>query len=172
MSTMNFIGIIERYHEHRNAIQDLLASIITGIAEEPIYHDKKTQCKAMKCLTSNYPFVDLLYVLDKVGIQISDNVAVSSKSQLAYLGKGFGNVKVFGEWLPALIIAYRAEMGNHRPAYPAFSKPNVTISPSNLSSAPAQSFGGVPAEHSRVRVSLMIYSCQVAIASANVGLAW
>ena len=88
MSTMNFIGIIERYHEHRNAIQDLLASIITGIAEEPIYHDKKTQCKAMKCLTSNYPFVDLLYVLDKVGIQISDNVAVSSKSQLAYQGKG------------------------------------------------------------------------------------
>jgi hypothetical protein len=88
MSTMNFIGIIERYHDHKNAIQDLLASIITGIAEEPVYHDKKTQCKAMKSLVANYPFVDLMYVLDKEGIQTSDNIAVSSKSQLAYQGKG------------------------------------------------------------------------------------
>ena len=45
MSSMNFIGIIERYHDHRNAIQDLLISIITGIAEEPIYHDKRRNAK-------------------------------------------------------------------------------------------------------------------------------
>jgi len=88
MSTMNFIGVIERYHDHKNSIQDLLASIITGIAEEPVYHDKQTQCKAMKCLVANYPFVDLLYVLDKNGVQISDNIAASSKSSLAYHGKG------------------------------------------------------------------------------------
>lgn len=88
MSTMNFIGVIERYNEHKNSIQDLLASIVSGIAEEPVYHDKKTQCKAMKCLVANYPFVDLMYVLDENGIQTSDNIAVTSKSRLAYQGKG------------------------------------------------------------------------------------
>ena len=74
MSPMNFIGIIERYHDHRNAIQDLLISIITGIAEEPMFHNKETRCKAMQALAKRYPFVDLLYVLDKVGIQINDTL--------------------------------------------------------------------------------------------------
>lgn len=88
MATMSYISIIQRYHDYEQAIQDLLASIMVGIAEESVFHDKDTQCKAMRCLGETYPFVDLLYVLDNNGIQISDNVAVSSKSPSAYLGKG------------------------------------------------------------------------------------
>ena len=88
MATMSYISIIQRYHDYEQAIQDLLASIMVGISEESVFHDKETQCKAMRCLGETYPFVDLLYVLDSDGIQISDNVAVSSKSPSAYLGKG------------------------------------------------------------------------------------
>lgn len=88
MATMSYISVIQRYHEYEHAIQDLLASIMVGISEESVFHDKQTQCKAMHCLGETYPFVDLLYVLDNDGIQISDNVAVSSKSPSAYVGKG------------------------------------------------------------------------------------
>lgn len=88
MATISYISIIQRYHEYEHAIQDLLASIMVGISEESVFHDKQTQCKAMHCLGETYPFVDLLYVLDNNGIQISDNVAVSSNSPSAYIGKG------------------------------------------------------------------------------------
>jgi hypothetical protein len=88
MATMSYISVIQRYHEYEHAIQDLLASIMAGISEESVFHEKDTQCNAMRCLGETYPFVDLLYVLDKDGIQISDNVAVSSNSSSAYLGKG------------------------------------------------------------------------------------
>ena len=36
MSTMSYISVIERYHDHRKAIHELLDSITTGIADEPI----------------------------------------------------------------------------------------------------------------------------------------
>ncbi len=88
MSTMSYISVIERYHDYREAIHSLLGSILAGILEEPLFHDKKNQCKAMQCLGERYPFVELLYILDAQGIQISDNVAVSSKHPAAYAGKG------------------------------------------------------------------------------------
>lgn len=88
MSTLNYINVIERYHEYREAIHNLLASILSGIAVEPVFHDKDKQCKAMKSLGDKYPFINLLYVLDENGIQIGDNIAVSSSDPNAYTGKG------------------------------------------------------------------------------------
>lgn len=87
MSTMSYISVIERYHDYRSAIHGLLGSILAGISEEPLFHDKATQCKAMHCLGERYPFVELLYVLNNKGTQISDNVAVSSRHPAAFTGK-------------------------------------------------------------------------------------
>lgn len=88
MSGMSYISVIERFHEYENAIHGLLGSILSGIAEDPIFHDKATQCKAIECLGKRYPFVELLYVLDKAGVQAGDNIAVSSQHPAAYAGNG------------------------------------------------------------------------------------
>ena len=39
-------------------------------------------------MDESYPFVDILYVLNNDGIQISDNIATTSKDCMAYKGKG------------------------------------------------------------------------------------
>jgi len=88
MSTMSYISVIERYHDYRDAIHELLASIASGIAETRILKDKTQQIEAMQMLGHTYPFVDLLYVLDKSGVQISDNVGISATHEYAYTGKG------------------------------------------------------------------------------------
>ena len=88
MSDVSFIGVIERYREFKPAIEQFLQSILSGINEEPMFHHKQTQCKAMSLIGDSYPFVDLLYVLDANGIQISDNITTSNKDCLAYHGKG------------------------------------------------------------------------------------
>lgn len=43
MSTMSYISVIERYQEYRNALSELLASIVTGISDERILHDPEVQ---------------------------------------------------------------------------------------------------------------------------------
>jgi hypothetical protein len=88
MSNISYVSIIERYQEFKSAIQQVLLSILSGINEEPMFHSKETQCKAMSFIGTTYPFVDILYVLDSNGIQISDNITRSSKHCLAYKGKG------------------------------------------------------------------------------------
>ncbi len=88
MSTMSYISIIERYHEYRAAIQELLASIITGIADKRLLDDVDAQQKSIQCLVQHYPFVDLLYTLDGSGIQTSDNINTHGKIIAASDGKG------------------------------------------------------------------------------------
>ncbi len=88
MSTASYISVIERYHEYHSAIHELMTSILSSIGEEHVLDDKLTQCKAMERLGETYPFLELLYVLDANGRQISDNVAIDSKHCAAYQGKG------------------------------------------------------------------------------------
>ncbi len=85
---MSFISVIERYHEYREAIQELLASIVTGIADARLYGDPRALRQAMACLTQHYPFVDLLYTLDPTGVQMGDNVASSERHPAAAEGRG------------------------------------------------------------------------------------
>ena len=42
----------------------------------------------MQCLGKIYPFVELLYVLEETGTQISDNIAKTGEHHAAYKGKG------------------------------------------------------------------------------------
>ena len=88
MSTMSYISVIERYHEYRHAIHELLGSIITGIADEPVFSEKEKRCKTIQSLRNHYPFVNLIYVLDEKGTQVGDNVATSSQDKGAYRGDG------------------------------------------------------------------------------------
>ena len=86
MSSMSYLSVIERYHEYRSAIQELMGSIVTGVLEARIFSDPELQRDVVKGLGRQYPFVDLLYVLDAQGRQLSDNIS-GDKHQLG-MGKG------------------------------------------------------------------------------------
>lgn len=88
MSTASYISIIERYHEYRDSIHELMASMLNSLGEERILEDKQAQCRAMERLSEAYPFVEMLFVLDGNGIQISDNITITSKHPCAYSGSG------------------------------------------------------------------------------------
>ena len=86
---MNYISVIERYHEYQTAIHELMASIVTGIFDYRLIDSEEGLVKAMKWLHGNYPFVDLIFTLDENGIQTSNNVTWKNFSDQKYnKGKG------------------------------------------------------------------------------------
>ncbi len=74
MAEMSYISVIERFHEYRSAIHELLASILSGILEEKLFYELKFQQKTIDYLDSTYPFVNTLYTLDNDGRQTSKNI--------------------------------------------------------------------------------------------------
>jgi len=88
MSTASYISVIERYHEYQTAIHDIMASIVTGLAEERLIHNKETRVQAIKSLAKHYPFIEMLFILDKDGIQKGDNITASKESPGIYNGDG------------------------------------------------------------------------------------
>ena len=86
MSNMIYISVIERYHEFKAAIEQMLISILSGVNEEPMFHNHKTQCKVIGDIAESYPFLDMLYILDEKGIQISDSRLVDRLRNICVLG--------------------------------------------------------------------------------------
>ncbi len=74
MSDMSYISVVERYHDYGETLRELLASILTGIADQRLLDNEAKQKKAIKCIQEHYPFIDLFYSLDPDGMQISDNL--------------------------------------------------------------------------------------------------
>jgi len=88
MSTASYISVIERYHEYKSAIHDIMASILTGLAEEQLIKNKQTRIKAMQTLGKRFPFVEMLFVIDKNGIQQGDNITANRDHPAVYSGDG------------------------------------------------------------------------------------
>lgn len=75
MSKMSPIVVIERYEEHRSAIQRLLLSILTCFADGKLFEQSQDELtEHMNSLCSYYPFISLLYLLDTDGKQIGSNI--------------------------------------------------------------------------------------------------
>ncbi|WP_347986158.1 cache domain-containing protein [Methylomonas sp. AM2-LC] len=75
MSKMSPIVVIERYEEHRLAIQRLLQSILTCFADGNLFEQSQAELsESLNSLCSYYPFVSLLYLLGADGVQISTNI--------------------------------------------------------------------------------------------------
>ena len=72
---MNYLGVIERYREHRAGLQELLASILSGIATPELIGNSVALRNTMRALTAYYSFADLIYTLDQNGVQTSDNIS-------------------------------------------------------------------------------------------------
>jgi len=72
---MNYISAIERYHEYKGAIRELMASIVTGLHDDQLFDNDENLSNVMKWVHKNYPFVELIFTLDSDGIQKSRNVS-------------------------------------------------------------------------------------------------
>ena len=81
MGDLSYLSIIERYHEHRGAIRELLASIAVGVADAPLLNDADALAHAYGTLRNLYPFVERLYALDAQGRRI--NVGAAGGGRLA-----------------------------------------------------------------------------------------
>lgn len=73
---MNYLSAIERYHEYKYAIHELMASIVTGIFDVKLFKNDDSLNQAIKWLFKNYPFVDLIFTLDGNGVQTSKNISI------------------------------------------------------------------------------------------------
>jgi len=87
MSTMSYLSAIEHYHEYRNALRELLGSIVTGIEDIRLLSDPQRQKRAMDTLLEHYPFFDLLYTLNEQGVQTGENIT-RDEPQLGKSGIG------------------------------------------------------------------------------------
>jgi len=87
LAAVSYISVIDRYHEYRDAIHELLGSIVTGIAEARLLRDEAEQDKAIAVLVEHYPFVDMMFTLDCEGVQVSDNVGLDKRDSVAGKGK-------------------------------------------------------------------------------------
>ena len=74
MAAMSYLNTIERYHDYRIAIRELLGSILTGISHDRLFTEPTSLREAMCDVSHHFPFVSLLFTLDSRGIQTSDNV--------------------------------------------------------------------------------------------------
>jgi hypothetical protein len=75
MSAMSYLSVIERFHEYKNALHELTASILTGIAEPALLESEKNLRETFHGVAGHYPFMALLYTLDAEGMQTSGNIA-------------------------------------------------------------------------------------------------
>ena len=85
---MSYISVIERYHEYRVAVRELLASMLTGLADINLLGNPEAQHRAINSLTEHYPFGELLYTLDAKGTQTSENISRSSRFNAGSSSKG------------------------------------------------------------------------------------
>jgi len=76
MASPNTLAIIERYDEYHHALNELIGSIVTGIASPALFDDAGACDEAVRCAGRHYPFVDLLYLLDASGVQVTPNLPV------------------------------------------------------------------------------------------------
>ena len=88
MASPSTLAVIERYEEYRHALNELIASIVTGIGSPALFDDAGARDEAVRCAGRHYPFVDLLYLLDTEGTQTTPNLPVRKGHPAA--GKGLG----------------------------------------------------------------------------------
>lgn len=79
MPSISYISTIERYHEYRDVLRELMGSILTGVGQGRVFTESEALNEAICGIGAHYPFVELLFTLDADGIQSSPNVACAKK---------------------------------------------------------------------------------------------
>ncbi len=84
----NYLSEIERYHDNREALQELLGSILHGIAEKDLMLDAKFRERTLKDISHNYGFITMFYMLDANGVQLNDNFLLNDGQIETESGEG------------------------------------------------------------------------------------
>lgn len=71
----SYVNIIERYHDYRGMIQEMLHSILLGLSDAHLFESPERILETLDELSSHYPFIDIVYTLDRNGVQDSPNYA-------------------------------------------------------------------------------------------------
>lgn len=91
---MSYINVIDKYEEHRDAIHHLLASILGCFANEKMFEQSQEELSSLlTSLCDYYPFISILYLLDKEGRQICQNVSGTSFKNIPVTGEGIDRSK-------------------------------------------------------------------------------
>ena len=88
MASPSTRAVIERDEDYRHALNELIASIVTGIASPALFGDAAARDEAVRCAGRHVPFVDLLYLLDEAGVQVTPNLPARKNHPAA--GRGLG----------------------------------------------------------------------------------
>ncbi|MES2407289.1 MAG: PDC sensor domain-containing protein [Pseudomonadota bacterium] len=88
MSSMSYLAVIERYHQYRDALSELLSSILTGMGDVQMLVNEAARDKALNCVAKHYPFVQLYYLLDSAGRQTAPNITIGSGGNFDNSGIG------------------------------------------------------------------------------------
>lgn len=86
---MSYLSVIERFHEFKQALHELTASMLIGIAEPALLGDDQKLRATFRNITEHYPFMALLFTLDENGIQNSSNISstIAGREDKSALGK-------------------------------------------------------------------------------------
>lgn len=77
----SYVNVIERYHDYRPMIQEMLHSILMGLSDVKLFESPEKILETLDELATHYPFLDIVYTLDRHGIQDSPNY-VFTESQV------------------------------------------------------------------------------------------
>ncbi len=69
----NYLTTIERYHDYRALICEMLQSMLTGLADDKLFQNQEDVLQTLDELFGNYPFLDIIYTLDSDGVQNGPN---------------------------------------------------------------------------------------------------
>ncbi|MDA8255268.1 MAG: general glycosylation pathway protein [Betaproteobacteria bacterium] len=101
MASPSTLAVIERYEEYRHALDELIGSIVTGIASPALFDDAGARGQAVRCAGRHYPFIDLLYLLDAAGVQLTPNLPVRKGHPAGGQGLGASRAQ-----RPYFVLAY------------------------------------------------------------------
>lgn len=69
----SYVNVIERYHDYRNMIREMLQSMLVGLADVRLFESNDKILETLDELFRHYPFLDIVYTLDKNGTQSGPN---------------------------------------------------------------------------------------------------
>lgn len=73
MARMSYLSSIERYHEYQEVIQSLLESILMSV------EDSLTKGVDVEPLVKKFPFLEIQYYLDELGLQAGSNLCFKAE---------------------------------------------------------------------------------------------
>jgi hypothetical protein len=85
----SYINVIERYHDYQAMIREMLGSMLIGLADVKLFESSEKILETLDEMFKHYPFLDIVYTLDKDGIQNGPNYLFSDfKAKTDHANRG------------------------------------------------------------------------------------